>query len=227
MKTALLIGAHPDDFEIGAGGTAILLKQQGYRLVAVLVTNGDAGSLTIPRCELTEVRQKEAKAAGAVLGFDEIIFLGAPDGLSSFTTELKVALIRLIRRVKPDVVFTHAKQDHFPDHQVVHQLSMAAVTAAGGPWYHEAGGSPHGVAMIYGYEVWNPLNQFEMAVNVSDVFEKNIAALGEHKSQISDVDYIRAVSGLAAYRGVMTMAGDHVEVFEVLKSRSLLDCDKN
>ena len=52
----LSIGAHPDDIEIGAAGALLKLKDQGYRLVHLVVTNGDAGSLEIPKAELAAIR---------------------------------------------------------------------------------------------------------------------------------------------------------------------------
>ena len=218
----LSIGAHPDDIEIGAAGALLKLKDQGYRLVHLVVTNGDAGSLEIPKAELAAIRKAEAQAASVSLGAEQTIFLDAPDGLLSYTHEMKIAVVKVIRQLKPAVIFTHAAQDHFKDHQVVHQLTMTAVVAAQGPWYQDAGGEPYTVPEIYGYEVWNPLNVFQTAVDISEYFERKILALSKHSSQMSGVNYIGAVSGLAQYRGAMAMRGRYAEVFEVIRTSGVL-----
>lgn len=221
-KLVLAIGAHPDDIEIGAGGVLSKLRDQGYRLIHLVVTNGDAGSLEIPAPQLAAIRKTEAEAGALVLGAERTIFMNAPDGLLSYTHEMKIALVKVIRELKPTVIFTHAAQDHFTDHQVVHALTLSAVTAAQGPWYQEAGGKPHTVLEIYGYEVWNPLNVFQCAVDVTDYFDRKIAALSKHESQMTGVDYIGAVSGLAVYRGAMSMRGRYAEVFEAIRTTGVL-----
>ena len=217
QKTAVAIGAHPDDIEIGCGGAELVLKQQGYRLIHIIVTDGGAGSLEQKPAELAVKRRKEALASANLIGADEVVFMDAADGFTSYSREMKIQLIGLLRRFQPDIVFTHAAQDRFPDHQLVHGLTIAAVTAAQGPWYEEAGGVPHHIKHVLGYEVWNPLNQFQYALDISPVMDQKLRALSQHRSQTHAVDYLGAVKGLAAYRGVMSMAGAYAEVFEVIK----------
>ncbi len=221
-KIAVAIGAHPDDIEIGCGGAELVLKQQGYRLIHIIVTDGGAGSLEQKSTELAATRRQEALASANLIGADEIVFLDVPDGFTSYSRELKIQLIGLLRRFQPEIVFTHAAQDRFPDHQLVHSLTMAAVSAVQGPWYQEAGGVPHHIKHVFGYEVWNPLNQFQYALDISSVMDKKLLALSQHVSQTQAVDYLGAVKGLAAYRGVMSMTGAYAEVFEVMKVSEIL-----
>ena len=222
MKTVMSIGAHPDDIEIGCAGTEILLREQGYRLIHVIATNGEEGSLEIPPEELSKRRQQEAIRSAEVLGADSVEFLNLPDGLTDFDKAAKINLIKLIRKYKPEIVFTHSSSDHFPDHAVVHKLTQAALGAAKGPWYSGAAGSPHSVEKVFGYEVWHPLNQHQMSINISSVMDKKIQALKEHYSQVDGVNYLAAVEGLAKYRGAMTMTGEFAEVFEILQITSVL-----
>ena len=216
MKRVLSIGAHPDDIEIGCCGTEILLKQKGYEIIHVIITSGEEGSISKSKQELKSIREKEAKNAANVIGVNQVIFLGFPDGLTALTKEMKIQLIHLIRTLQPEIVFTHAKSDLFPDHQIVHQLSLSAMTAAKGPWYPDAKGVPYAVSQIYGYEVWNPITHHQAAVGIESTIAKKIEALNCYISQIHSVDYVSAVKGLAAYRGAMTMKGKFAEVFEVL-----------
>jgi LmbE family N-acetylglucosaminyl deacetylase len=222
MKTVLAIGAHPDDIEIGCAGTECLLKRQGYSLVHLMLTSGDEGSLSIPRAQLVAQREHEASAAAKVLGVDEVIFMRQPDGLTSFSKQLKVDLIRVIRRLKPEIVFVHASSDTFLDHSVTRELTLAALRGAGGPWYPDAGHEPHVVPTVLGYEVWHPMSVHQMAVNIEDSFQTKVDALNCHFSQVADVDYVAAVRGLAEYRGALTMKGKQAEVFEILRADTLL-----
>lgn len=218
MKTILSIGAHPDDIEIGCGGTELVLKQQGCRIIHVIVTSGEEGGRGISKDELMLQREAEAQHSAKVIGADEVIFLRYPDSLTSYDTAMKMRIIALIRKYKPDVVFTHAASDAFPDHQVVHHLSMSALTAAGGPWCPDVIGNPHVVSYVYGYEVWHPIQKFQLVVAIESVIDTKLQALACHQSQINDIDYIAAVKGLAAYRGVMAMRSRYAEVFEVMRT---------
>ncbi|MGE3759214.1 MAG: PIG-L deacetylase family protein [Pseudobdellovibrionaceae bacterium] len=216
-KTVLAIGAHPDDIEIGCGGTLALLKRQGHVINHLVITAGEEGKRSVSRSELAQVRKTEAERSAQILGASCTIFFDAADGLTSFSKDMKIRLISLIREMRPDTIFTHARSDHFPDHQVVHQLTTSAALAASGPWYPEIQQPPHTVMQIYGYEVWNPISEYQLAVDIRAVMNLKLEALRAHKSQIADVDYVGAVNGLAKYRGVTSMAGEYAEVFEILK----------
>lgn len=221
-KRVLAIGAHPDDIEIGCGGTLCLLHDQGYEIVHLIVTSGEEGSTHIPKDQLIQLRKSEAQLSAEVLGAKKVIFLDAPDGLTSFSKDLKIQMISYLRELQPEIVFTHAKADNFPDHAVVHNLTMASIVASAGPWYPAAGLSPHQIQKVFGYEVWNPISNFQLANDISSVMERKMKALSQHKSQTGDVDYLAAVKGLAKYRAVMSMTGAYAEVFEVLRISSPL-----
>jgi LmbE family N-acetylglucosaminyl deacetylase len=172
MPTLLAFGAHPDDIEIGCGGTVRKLIEHGWLAVHVCVTSGEAGSSTIDRATLAATREQEARRAAAVLGSERVEFLRAPDGLTQYSREQKIAVIDLIRAVRPEILFVHASSDAFPDHRVVHELVMAAVAGAAGPWYQEASGEPHMPATILGYEVWHPLSSHQLAVDITATVER-------------------------------------------------------
>jgi LmbE family N-acetylglucosaminyl deacetylase len=218
MTTILAFGAHPDDIEIGCGGTLRKLIEQGWRVVHVCVTSGEAGSSTIDRPTLAATREKEACRAAAVLGAERVEFLRAPDGLTQYSRDQKIAVINLIRQVRPEILFVHASSDGFPDHRLVHELVMGAVAGAAGPWYQEATGEPHSPATILGYEVWHPLRSHQLAVDITATVERKMEALRCHLSQIEPTHYEEAFLGLARYRGVMSFSGTYAEVFEVLRT---------
>lgn len=226
----LAIGAHPDDIELGCGGTLARLAGQGWSSWWVVATRGEAGSLNRDPHDLANIRQKEAEAAAALLEAREIIHLGLPDGLTSFTPEMKMPLIDLVRRIRPDLVFVHSRSDRFPDHAVVSALTLSALTAAGGPWYPASRDAAAGLlkdppfeskpwvsGTVLGYEVWQPLNEHQLAVDITETIETKVAALRCHVSQVGPTRYDEAARGLARYRGVMAFSGDYAEVFEVIR----------
>lgn len=210
----LALGSHPDDIELGCGGTLLKHKEKGDSLVFVVATHGEQGSFDKDPCEMVQIRNREARASARHYGA-ELIFLGLADGLTSFSLEEKKKLIKMVRDFKPDFCYIHGAQDHFPDHKIIHELGLSAITGAGGPWYQEVGGKPHKVKKILGYEVWHPLNRWQKVVDITETLHGKVRSLEEHQSQLENVDYDRAARGLALYRGAMAGKGA-AEVFEVI-----------
>ncbi len=222
MKTVLSIGAHPDDIEFGCGGTESILKGRGYSIFHVIATLGGQGSLSKKKQELEIIRAKEAEKSAKLLGVTEVFYLGLEDGLTSFTPELKLKLIKLIRKIRPEILFIHASDDIFLDHKIIRSLTESALIAASGPWYAEAGGEPFQVPSVLGYEVWHPINKPGLAFDISSEIETKISSLLCHSSQIETTSYDDAVRALARYRGVMTRKGKYAEVFEVVSGGLLI-----
>ena len=218
MAAILAFGAHPDDIEFGCGGTVRKLIEKGWSAVHVCVTSGEAGSSTIDRATLAATREQEALRAAEVLGAERVHFLRAADGLTQYSRDHKIAVINLIREVRPEILFVHASSDQFPDHKLIHELVMSAVAGAAGPWYQESIGEPHLPGTILGYEVWHPLNIYQLSVDITTTVERKLAALRCHQSQIESTHYDEASLGLARYRGVMSFSSTHAEVFEVLRT---------
>lgn len=125
----LAVGAHPDDVELGCGGTLLRLKSLGRRTGVVDLTRGELGSRGT-----METRALEARRAAALLGLDFRLNLGLRDGDLSLDEESRLALIRVIRQCRPKLVLTHSKWGH-PDHgkaailveEAVHHAGLAAI----------------------------------------------------------------------------------------------------
>lgn len=117
-STVMMISAHPDDNESGAGGLTAMLTAAGVKVVFMVVTNGnkgchpgnavvDCGPITPP--EIAALRKKEAKAAADALGVSELIMLdGFADGMlyTYPPVQVRQEITAHVRRVKPDVVMT-------------------------------------------------------------------------------------------------------------------------
>ena len=112
----LVIGAHPDDCELKAGGVATMYRQAGHHVKFVSMTNGEAGHQSLDPSELIEVRRSESDAVASLLGIEYEV-LGNRDGRLQPTLEARFELIALIRRFKPDLILTHRPNDYHPDHR--------------------------------------------------------------------------------------------------------------
>lgn len=117
----LVIGAHPDDCELKAGGVAAMYRAAGHRVKFVSVTNGEAGHHRLAPAELTGVRKAETDAVSKLTGIEYEI-LGNRDGRLLPTLEARFELISLIRRYQPDLILTHRPNDYHPDHRATSTL---------------------------------------------------------------------------------------------------------
>ena len=112
----LIIGAHPDDADIKAGGTASRWCDLGHVVRLVSLTDGRAGHQTMHGPRLALRRRAEAQAAAAVIGAAYEV-LDIPDGGLDDRLENRHRLIRLIRGFRPDLILTHRSTDYHPDHR--------------------------------------------------------------------------------------------------------------
>jgi N-acetylglucosamine malate deacetylase 1 len=121
----LVLGAHPDDADIKAGGTSAYWIAAGGEVLLVSVADGGAGHQTMRRPALVERRRAEAQAAGAVIGARYLV-LDTPDGEVVPSLEARHKIIRLIREFRPDLILTHRPGDYHPDHRYTAQLVQDA-----------------------------------------------------------------------------------------------------
>ena len=119
------IGAHPDDCECFAGGTAVLWARQGHRVVFVSMTNGDAGHFAMGGGVLAKRRAQEARLSAERGGVQELI-LGYHDGELEATLDARREVVRIIRRYEADLVLSHRPNDYHPDHRYAATLVQDA-----------------------------------------------------------------------------------------------------
>jgi LmbE family N-acetylglucosaminyl deacetylase len=193
----LVVLAHPDDPEFFCGATLARWVAAGHQVVYWLLTCGDKGAQDplINPDELCNQRFHEQRAAAARLGVQEVNFLGYPDGHLVPDMQLRFEITRLIRKEKPDIlvtcdpttIFVAGSRINHPDHRAAGQAALDAVfPAAGNPLYFPEllaeGLQPHTPR-----EVWFSLTlEPDVKMDVTDLWEKKIEALYEHKSQIGD-----------------------------------------
>jgi LmbE family N-acetylglucosaminyl deacetylase len=196
---AMVVFAHPDDGEFGSAGTVASWTKQGTEVLYVCVTDGSAGSNEpgVVREELAEIRQAEQRAACDVLGVNDCVFLGIPDGMVEVTLDLRRAITREVRRFRPDVLVTpdpmrywddERRYINHTDHRAVGQACMAVVNpdASTRPMFPELldeGFEPFEIRYLW-IPAWD--GSIDTYVDISETIEVKIEALRCHKSQIHD-----------------------------------------
>ncbi|WP_255171459.1 PIG-L deacetylase family protein [Natrononativus amylolyticus] len=121
-RTIVVIGAHPDDPDIRAGGFACHSAAAGHDVRFVSMTDGRGGHHDRHGSSLVERRRREAENAAEAAGIAEYRVLGTPDGKLRPSLERREEVIRLLRGFDPDLVLTHRSNDYHPDHRYTSQL---------------------------------------------------------------------------------------------------------
>jgi LmbE family N-acetylglucosaminyl deacetylase len=190
----LVVAAHPDDIEFGAGGTIARWVGAGTRVRYLVVTRGDKGS-DDPDADigaLVALRELEQRGAAAEIGVEAVDFLDEPDGQVLPSLELREQVTRAIRAFRPEIVMTHDPTVLFvnnewvnhPDHRAVGQATVDAVfpTARDPLNFREhldAGLEPWKVAELF---LWST-NEANQIVDIGATLEAKVAALAHHASQ--------------------------------------------
>jgi LmbE family N-acetylglucosaminyl deacetylase len=198
VKRALVISAHPDDSEFGAGGTARLWTRDGWEFHYLICTDGSKGTEDPEMTpeKLTPRRREEQKAAARVVGVEEVSFLNYVDGEVRYDREVLRDIVRHIRFIKPYAVFTHDPNQivrnmffNHPDHRAVGEMTIDAVypiarNRPSFPELLEEGLEPFSVKEVY---LWTA-SDVNFEVDISEVLETKIDALRQHASQFDNFD---------------------------------------
>ena len=196
-RRGMVVVAHADDAEWGCSGTVAKWCAEGWEVVYVLCTDGSKGSdnRELTGVDLVQLRRQEQLDAGRVLGLADVVFLDYEDAMLEPSLELRRDLTREIRRFRPDVLICMgpARQlsgsgyiDH-PDHLASGEAALSAVFPSARdhltfPELLADGLEPHKVK-----EVWiMEHDDADQYVDVSDYIDQSIAALREHRSQVSE-----------------------------------------
>jgi len=174
----IVIGAHPDDCDVVAGGTAILYAKLGHRVKFVSMTNGDAGHQAMGGGVLAKRRMLEAREAGKRFGVDYLV-MDNHDGELMPTLENRLKIIREIRKWNADMVITHPLDDYHPDHRytsiLVQDASYMVIVPNVAPDTPPLKKNP--VFLYMGSS--SP----DIAVDIDAVFDQKVYATSAHESQ--------------------------------------------
>ena len=181
----IAFGAHPDDCDQRAGGTAAKYAALGHRVRFVSVTNGDAGHQTEGGGALAARRRAEAREAGRRIGIEYVV-LDNHDGELTPTVDVREQIIRQIRQWNADLVLAPRPNDYHPDHRYTGILVQDAAYMVVVP--NIASDTPalrrNPVFMYFqdGFQKPHPFSP-DVAVSIDDVIEKKIDMLDAHVSQ--------------------------------------------
>lgn len=193
ISKVLVVTAHPDDVDFGAGGTIAHWTAKGIEVAYCIATNGDQGGEDpdLPRDQMPVIRQKEQRDAGKILGVTDIEFLNYRDGWLEPTIELRKKIVKAIRRVKPDRMIIQSPERNWDRLGASHPDHMAAGEAAIQAVYPDArnrfafmdlldeGLEPWRVKEVWVTSMITP-NHY---VDITDTFPNKMAALHAHVSQ--------------------------------------------
>lgn len=202
----LVIAPHPDDETIGCGGALCKHAAKGDRVSIVFLTSGELGLKHLPAARARAVREREAKAAARILGATKLRFLRlgdwvVGDAIKTGAKKLHAALAQ----EKPELIYIPHEAEWHPDHKAALPMLRLAFK---GSRVHAPG--------VRAYEVWTPLAEHDHVEDITRVMGRKLRALRAHRSQLNGFDYVRAVSGLNAFRGELAARCRYAEVFKIV-----------
>jgi LmbE family N-acetylglucosaminyl deacetylase len=212
-RNILIVSAHPDDMEIGMGGTVAKLVAERAEITSLIVTDGGRASNPFGWTEqrMAEVRRAEARRAAEILGVKNVIFCDQPDAADEVDVKaVRSKLVEVMTRLKPTEVYAlHEEHDRHPGHRQASRLVRESVG--------ESGLMPSGGC--WAYEVWGPFAKWDRLEYIDAYVEKKRLAIAEYRSQVGTIPYGEGVLGLNRWRAVYAdpmeaaPAGSYAEVF--------------
>ena len=191
QETILVVTPHPDDAEGGAGGTIAKWTSEGKKVVLVVCTNGDKGTSdrSIEPAALAKTREKEQLDAAKVLNIAEVAFLRFPDQNLEDCVEFRKALVKQIRKHRPDLVVTidpNRPYIRHRDHYMTGRVTLDAVFPYARdhlafPDLLDEGLEPFNVQEVWLFRSEDP----DTYIDITDTFEKKMDSLYCHVSQMS------------------------------------------
>lgn len=195
FETAMAIVAHPDDAEFTVAGTVAAWARKGTRVVYVICTDGSKGTddPAFTPDVLVPLRENEQRAAAAILGVKDVVFLGHEDGTLEPNLALRRDISRQIRRFQPQAVFCpdpttrylRGEYINHPDHRATGEAALCAIFPdARNRWQFPE-------LLAEGLEPYAALHVFltgslapDTFVDIGETIDLKLAALAEHKTQI-------------------------------------------
>ena len=140
-KTALSLGAHPDDAEFMCAGTLALLHKKGWQVYIATMTPGDCGTVEYSREEISRIRKAEAAKSASLLD-GSYHCLECDDIFIMYDRPTLLKAIELVRKVRPTIVFTLSPSDYMVDHEMASRTAQTACFACGVVNIETAGAEP-------------------------------------------------------------------------------------
>lgn len=219
-KKALVVSPHPDDLEIGMGGTVCVLLERDVEVISLVVTDGrgSANPAGVSREELARTREREVRESSAILGID-VFLLGFPEMKSEASVRgFRSEMLEFLVRERPDEMYIpHPEIDRHQTHKTVSRLALESLGRA------VAGENPFRCE-CWCYEVWTPFPSYDRIEDITPFVETKSRAIEAHRSQTVYKDYTDGVLGLNRYRGVFH---DTADGFAPRSAEVFISCDES
>ncbi|MEE8209475.1 MAG: PIG-L family deacetylase [bacterium] len=184
----LAIGAHPDDIEIGCGGTLIKYAQEGHQVYLLIATQGELGGEGL-------VRTEELRRSAEIIGATDLFTFDYPDTQLPLDTKLIARIEEVIKVVIPEIIFVHYFDDTHQDHRTLSQATTSATRYIKNVLFYEVPTTQNFAPTVF--------------IDIDDALEEKIACLEAHFSQVTKtniegltiVDIARAA---AHFRGIQS-----------------------
>lgn len=205
----LAFAPHPDDAELGCGGSLILAADKGWRVAVADLTEGEMSSRGTP-----EQRQLEKQRATELLGLAARFSVGLPDSSIGMDPDHRLPVMQLIRQTRPRIVLAPYWEDRHLDHVRASTLVREACFFAGVGKVGD--GSPYRPQRLFYYLLHSPFTP-SFVMDVSSVWQRRMAAVRAYESQFQSNDsevetalsrpgFLRALEARAIWFGWMIQA---------------------
>ena len=194
----LAIGAHPDDIELGCGGTMARAAKNGSEVFFLILSFGEMGGVK------KDERESEARKSAKILGVKDIIFLGLPDTEIKYEYETISKIEKIIEGIEPNEIYIPTPEDTHQDHR---NTALSAITAA------------RNMPLVLSYESPSTFPKFnpQLLVNIEETLPMKVKALKCYISQNKKLYMkIDAIEGLARFRGLQAKV-KYAEAFEIIR----------
>jgi LmbE family N-acetylglucosaminyl deacetylase len=223
VERVLAVGAHPDDVELGCGGTLVRYRQGGADVAIASVSFGDKGSQQLSRGETIRVRREESRRAAEVIGATYLC-LGEMDSELFEDLETRANVIELIRKARPDVILTHSPSDYHADHRMTSLLVSHAAYISTSYKFETESAPLEDVPPVYYIDNYMGVSFLPDAfVDITEVIEAKRQMVMQHESQLAHLEertgdsILEDMLTLARFRGRQSRV-QFAEAFALLRA---------
>jgi len=226
-RNIIVVSAHPMAADVGVGGIMAQAVKKGLNVHLIVMSRGETGVPGIPRNILATLREEEQRKACKELGVENIHFLGFRCNEIYDTRETRLALIKIFRRLKADVVITHTELDTHQDHRATAYASFAAAKCSSLPAI-DVGEEAYTVRRVftYGLPGYNPTFKPEIYIDITPEIEAKKRALKCYETSYKNLGWsperwvyfwlsqdrlFGAESGVMFAEGLKSFYSSHIE----------------
>jgi len=211
----LVVAPHHDDEAIGCGGVIHALAAREKHVKCIWIFSPLEG-VDSPA---GQKRLEEAATATELLGISSNQSLERTCRSSVTVDQVSWDLVSAIRDFRPSIVLTPHPDDRDREHRLTCAATREAIWLSSSNHRPELGVPAPDVQLVLGYEVWTPINQPQLTIDVSNHIEVKCSAIEAYSSQKEIADFRAAAEGLARYRGALSGV-PYAEAFCVISTRS-------